>query len=310
MLTMDKKRRGAYLYLTGAMFISGSAVVVSKMMVGELPMFLATELGIVIGLICLIPACFLISRQSLVPDVRSNLVMLLQAFCGVFLYRLLTFWGLRYTSAADSGLITSSGPVFVAVLAFFFLREALNRYRVLGLLMVFAGLLIINFLPFWTGTAAGAHSVRGNLLILGAVVCEAIFSVLSKVKCVPMTALYRTTVITFYAFVLLLPFSIYDAVRYDWGRFSVSSLQCVIYYGIFVSFLSYVLWFKGIEKTEASGAAVFTSVVPVSSIVLSALLLKEEITAVHIVGLISIFAGILISTHTPAKRMEAETPLP
>ncbi|WP_395017855.1 EamA family transporter [Robinsoniella peoriensis] len=57
----------------------------------------------------------------------------------------------------------------------------------------------------------------------------------------------------------------------------LSSVICVIYYGFFVSFLSYVLCFKGIEKVPASNAAVFTSMVPVSSIVLSAVVLKETV---------------------------------
>ena len=38
-----------------------------------------------------------------------------------------------------------------------------------------------------------------------------------------------------------------------------------------------MLWFKGIEKVPASNAAVFTSMVPVSSIVLSAVVLKETV---------------------------------
>ncbi|WP_255348068.1 EamA family transporter [Robinsoniella sp. KNHs210] len=57
----------------------------------------------------------------------------------------------------------------------------------------------------------------------------------------------------------------------------LSSVICVIYYGFFVSILSYVFWFKGIEKIPASNAAVFTSMVPVSSIVLSAVVLKETV---------------------------------
>ncbi|WP_081998888.1 DMT family transporter [Robinsoniella peoriensis] len=60
-------------------------------------------------------------------------------------------------------------------------------------------------------------------------------------------------------------------------RIDLSSVICVIYYGFFVSFISYVLWFKGIEKVPASNAAVFTSMVPVSSIVLSAVVLKETV---------------------------------
>jgi len=135
----------------------------------------------------------------------------------------------------------------------------------------------------------------GNMLILLAVLCEALFSVLSKAACKPMSALYRTTIIVFYAFMLLLPFSIYDGLQYDWTKIDKPTIFCVFYYGAFVSFLSYLFWFKGIEKVPAGNAAVFTSIVPVSSILLSALILKEQILTVHIIGLVCIIGGIIIS---------------
>lgn len=137
--------------------------------------------------------------------------------------------------------------------------------------------------------------MRGNLLIFAAVFCEALFSVLSKAKCRPVSALYRTTVITFYAFILLLPPAIRDGLAFNWPALHSASVFCVLYYGGFVSFLSYVLWFKGIEKIPAGNAAVFTSVVPLTSIVLSALILKEEISANHAAGLTFIIIGIICS---------------
>ncbi|MFD1405944.1 EamA family transporter [Robinsoniella peoriensis] len=63
----------------------------------------------------------------------------------------------------------------------------------------------------------------------------------------------------------------------------------------FVSILSYVFWFKGIEKVPASNAAVFTSMVPVSSIVFSAIVLKETVMGIHMVVMGCISGGILIS---------------
>jgi len=277
------------------MFISGSAVVVSKIMVGSLPTFLATELGIVVGLLFLIPLLFFIKKEAVQADLKTNIILLLQALFGVFLYRIFTFWGLRYTTAANSGLITSASPVLVALLAYYFLKEKLTRQRILGIIFVFFGLLFINLYPFLYGDTDGSSSIKGNMLILLAVLCEALFSVLSKAACKPMSALYRTTIITFYAFMLLFPFSIYDGLQYDWTKIDNSAIFCVFYYGAFVSFLSYVFWFKGIEKVPASNAAVFTSVVPISSILLSALILKEQILIVHIIGLVCIIGGIIIS---------------
>lgn len=292
----------SYLYLSGAMFISGSAVVVSKIMIGSLPTFLATELSIIIGMLFLIPLLIFIKKEPIQTDLKTNGVLLSQALFGVFFYRIFTFWGLRYTTAANSGLITSASSVIVALLAFFFLKEKLSRQQILGIILVTIGLLAINLYPFFNNNIDGAVSMKGNTLILLAVLCEALFSILSKVTCKPISALYRTTTITFYAFVLLLPFSIYDGLQYDWTKMDISSIFCVFYYGTFVSFLSYVFWFKGIEKVPASSAAVFASIVPVSSIALSALVLKESILPVHIIVLVCIISGIMASVKISTKR--------
>lgn len=291
----------SYLYLAGAMFISGSAVVVSKIMAGSLPVFLAAELGIAAGLLFLIPILFF-KKETVLFDLRTNIILLLQALFGVFLYRILVFLGLRYTTAADSGLITSASPVMVAILAFFLLKEKLTRHHIVGILLVFIGLLSINLYPFFYGGAVDSGSLKGNLLILSAVFCEALFSILSKAACKQVSAICRTTVITFYSFVLLLPFAIYDGLRYDWNMLGLSAVFCVIYYGAFVSFLSYVFWFKGIENVPAGNAAVFTSVVPFSSILLSTLILREQILLVHGIGLVCMIAGIIISCSSLRRR--------
>lgn len=291
---MQEKWR-AYLDLTLAMFIAGSAVVVSKMMVGTVPIFLATELGIIIGLIILLAATFWIKKERNHLDLKTYCILLAQAICGIVLYRVFTFWGLFYTSAANSGLISSSSPGIVMILAFFILREKLSFKNFVGLILVLMGLFSINLFTYFSeGTLH--QSLAGNFLILIAVICEGLFSVLSKIKCSPMSALYRTTIIVAFSCICLLPFALNDALQYNLKEIPLKTVIGIIYYGICVSFLSYVLWFRGIEKVKASDAAIFTSVVPVSSILLSAILLKEKILLIHVIGMILIVMGMLIST--------------
>jgi drug/metabolite transporter (DMT)-like permease len=276
------------------MFIAGSAVVVSKMIVSTLPTFLATELGILIGLMILLPLTFLIKRENWKLDRKSHVVLFAQALCGVFLYRVFTLTGLHYTSAATSGLITSASPIIVVIFAYFLLKERITIYQVIGTICAVAGLLTINVYAYLS-SGTGQSSLKGNAFIMAAVVCEALFSILSKAKCKPMSPLFRTTVIASYAFALLLPFSIKEAMDYDFSKMETPTILCVLYYGVFVSFLSYIFWFKGIEKVTASNAAVFTSVVPLSSILLSSVILKEEILLVHIISLLCIVVGIWIT---------------
>lgn len=290
-----KKNIRAYIDLTLAMFISGSAVVVSKMMVGTIPPFLVTEIGIFIGLIILLPLTFCIKKEYHKLNVRTYIVLLAQAICGILLYRIFTFCGLSFTSAANSGLITSSTPAVVVILAYILLKERIAMSGILGLILVISGLLSINLYTYFA-EGSDQNSIIGNLLIMAAVICEALFSVLSKKKCSSMSPLYRTTIIVMFAFVLLLPFAIHDAYHYDFTTMPIQTATCLAYYGVCVSCLSYVLWFRGIEKLRASDAAVFTSVVPVSSIFLATVLLQEKILVIHVLGMILICSGILIST--------------
>ncbi|MDK2942462.1 MAG: hypothetical protein PWP56_1975 [Acetobacterium sp.] len=291
---MRKKLR-AYMDLTLAMFIAGSAVVVSKMMVTSVPVFLATELGILIGLIFLLIVTFVIKKEHHQLDIKTVGVLLGQALAGIVLYRVFIFWGLQLTSAANSGLISSSGPAIVVILAFFLLKETISKNNAIGLALVIVGLLCINLYTYFKEGALDS-SVLGNFLILIAVIGEGLFSVLSKIKCIPMSPVYRTTLVAAMAFICLLPFAIHDAWDFPFAKMSLQTILCICYYGVFVSFISYVLWFQGIEKVTASNAAIFTSVVPVSSIILAAILLNEKIQLSHLLGMSLIVCGILIAT--------------
>jgi drug/metabolite transporter (DMT)-like permease len=292
------EKLSAYLDLTVAMAIAGSAVVVSKMMVARVPVFLATELGIAIGLILLLLVTFVIKKEHHRLDKKTVAVLLGQALAGIVLYRVFIFWGLQLTSAANSGLISSSGPAIVVILAFLILKENISKNNAIGLAFVIVGLLCINLYTYFAEGALDS-SVLGNFLILIAVIGEGLFSVLSKIKCIPMSPVYRTTLVAGLAFICLLPFASYDAWGYPFAEMSLQTILCIGYYGIFVSFISYVLWFRGIAKVAASNAAIFTSVVPVSSIILAAILLNEKIQLSHLLGMSLIVCGILIATQKP-----------
>lgn len=73
------------------------------------------------------------------------------------------------------------------------------------------------------------------------------------------------------------------------------SFLSVLYYGTFISVISFILWFRAIEKVSASSAAVFSGVMPISSMLLSSLILKEKISYFHIISLILIIKGICAS---------------
>ena len=301
----------AWVCLALAMSIAGSAVVAGKLLVGSLPVFLAAELGLGAGLLIMLPLLRL-RRENGGLDRRTHATLALQALCGIALYRVFTFEGLRLTSAASAGLMSSAAPAVIGLLAWGLLRERPPLRRIGGIACVSAGLVAINLTPFWVAAgiadqAAGQEadvvwrSVLGNGLVLAAVLGEAAFSVLSKARCCAMSPLRRTTLVSLYAFAMLLPMALIDAHGYDFYGLTGMDVGCVAYYGAAVSYLSYVLWFRGIALVPASAAAAFTGLVPLSGVALSWLVLGEQILWTHLAGLACVTAGIWLSCGAKAS---------
>ncbi|MGL4859441.1 MAG: DMT family transporter, partial [Enterobacteriaceae bacterium] len=198
---------------------------------------------------------------------------------------------LQYTTATAGGLISSAAPAFIVLLAFFLLREKISGPRIAGVLCVTAGIVAVN-LPTTTETEQALSSLKGNGLVLLAVICEAAFAITSKSRACSLSALLKTAVIALYATLFLLPFALYDAYQYDFSALSGQSWLCIAWYGFFVSFLSYVFWFKGIVTVPAGVAASFTGFVPISSLFFSWLILHEQITVTGWIGLFCVLLGI------------------
>lgn len=290
-----KTKLRAYLELTLAMFIAGSSVVISKLLIQTLPVFLASECSLIIALIMLIPLTYISEKKIPKIDRKAILILFFQSITGVFLFRILLFFGLKSTSAIESGLITSASPAMIAILSYFVLKEKLYVNRVIGIVFVVTGILIVNIHNSPGLQLNNTNSLHGNALIFLAVICEALFSVLSKKNSYPISPIYRTTIITIFSAFCFIPFSIYDILNFNFSHLNNTTYFSVLYYGIFVSVISYILWFQGISKVPASNAAVFTGIMPISSILLSSIILSEIILPIHIISVIFIIFGIYLS---------------
>lgn len=288
-------RLRAYSHLALAMCIAGSAVVAGKLMVASMPVFLAAALGLFASLVVQLPLTFLYYGERIPRDAAAHAHLLMQAVFGVVLYRGFIFWGLQHTTAAAGGLISSATPVCIALMAMLFLGERMNRRGALGVACVVAGLLAVSMGPGLGHLEAGESALLGNGLVLMAVISEAFFAVMSRAQGGSMSPLGRTTMVSAYAFLCLLPFALHDAQGFAFAGLDVVSLVCIAYYGVVVSFLSYLLWFSGIAVVQAATAASFTGLVPLSSIVLSGVILHEQITPAHVVGVTCVVAGICLS---------------
>ena len=84
--------------------------------------------------------------------------------CGVCLYYLYENIALTYTQASNVSVIVSTAPLFVTIMAHYFLKEEkLQKYFFLGFACAIAGIMLISF--------GGGESISVNLI--GDLLCVA-----------------------------------------------------------------------------------------------------------------------------------------
>lgn len=283
-----------YLQLSACMLLSASHVVLAKIVMRSFPIYFAS--GATMGLTALIYVLIMSLKGWKLPRLaaREILFVVLQAFGGLFLYRILILVGLRYTGAIEAGIVLSTTPVVVGLLAFLILRERATWKTVAAIVLCSLGILVLN-LPGAMRASPQSRIALGSLLLFLAVLGDSFYTIFRKILSGRISALANATLISILCFAMFLPLIISDLSKMDFTGISLKSWLILLYYGTVVPSLSFVLWFSGVSKVRASMAGIFSSLLPIFTLVLSLLILRERLVWLQLLGMGIIICGILIS---------------
>ena len=120
---MNRTVRLAHAELGAAMLIVGSIVVVSKVMTTTFPVFVAAALRFAIASAVLFLLLLKMTHGFPSLGKKDACVLFLQAFARNFLFSILLLYGLKLTSAAESGITLGTVPVVIGLISFLVLRE-------------------------------------------------------------------------------------------------------------------------------------------------------------------------------------------
>jgi drug/metabolite transporter (DMT)-like permease len=275
------------------MTIVGSIVVVSKVMTTTFPVFLAAALRFAIASAILLP--LLLKTTHGMPSLgkKEACVLFLQAFARNFLFSILLLSGLKRTSAAESGIILGTVPVVIGLISYLVLREPLTWNKGIALFIATVGVGAISTIATASSAGQEANPLLGNILVFGAVIGEALWTILGKAVSGRVTPLTIASLTSGFGLILFSPFAVYQASRFDFATVTPLGWAAVVYYGL-GTVGAYVLWYQGVSKVPASTAGVFTGMQPVSAVVLSTILLKEPMLWSYWVGIISVLSAIVL----------------
>lgn len=281
-----RQRRLGHLYLTLAMITVGSTVIAAKLISGGLPPFTATALRFALAL-PLFGVMLLLTRPTLPRLTASTGALLLfQAGAGSVGYTTLLILGLGSASAADAGVIIGTLPVVAALVAVVALGERPAARLIVSIGFATLGVGLVS----WNG-AVGTGSILGNLMILSAVGCEAVFILLNKRLAEPLNPLLQSTVMTGLGFVIaaFAALLLEAPLTIDYPR---DAVLATAYYAVVPTALGFTWWYAGAARVSGSEAALFTAIAPVTAVALAALVLGEPISWLHLLGITAVLAAI------------------
>lgn len=300
-----KTNISAYVCLAGAMALAGSSVVAGKVLTQQFPVFLASAASLLTALVVLMPLAWRAGGGLRRVPGKDLKILALQALTGMFSFRVFLLYGLKTTSAAAGGIITSTMPAVVGVVSFLVLREKPTWHKVGGIAAAVAAVLVLNQAG---RSGVGDWSLWGSFLVFLAVLGEALFVILQKRLSQETPALTRTALVSLFGFVFFLPFAVYEGLKFDFAAVGWTDCLVLVYYGVVVTALAYILFYKGAAAVPATTVGVFGGFMPIASVLLSGLVLGEVLLPQHLLSLGLVVAGIALISAGPEPEPEARAP--
>ena len=223
--------------------------------------------------------------------------LFVQTFFGTFLFTLLMLSGVRMTTATAAGVITATLPACVALLSWAVLREHPSRRTLVSIGLAIAGVALLNVSRSDTHGAGAPTSDAwlGNALVLGAVVCEAIYVIVSKRLAGELSAIDICAYTHLLGGAMMLPFGVVGLLAVDYSALTPGHWALIVWYGLAASVFAFFLWMRGIRHVSAQLAGVFTAMVPVAATAYGVIFLGERLSVAQGGALALTVAGIVLA---------------
>ena len=272
----------AYAALTASMLLAGLCVTLGKIALAHLPLLALMGPRCAAAALFLLPFAIREARDGVSVrgtlagmTARERIDLVAQALFGIVLFTLLMLGGVRFTTAGEAGLIAATLPLVILVLALPLLGEPLRMRPAIAALIATLGIAVITFAG--GEGSAGAWRWLGNLLIAGAVVAEALYTIFAKrlaARLPPATMALLMNLVGLLLFAPLLATQPWRelAATVPWEGWAIGAL-----YGMLTSGLALILWYRGTRHVPGGRAGLFTVFLPVGAILSGALLLGETL---------------------------------
>ena len=200
------------------------------------------------------------------------------------------FTALTLISAGLVALLLYLYPAILTLLAIIILKEPISRIKILALVLALIGTILT------IGPIGGGRPL-GIILALGGAFIYSIYILVGSKITRPGTATQSSTVIitsaaVVFAGIIAVRGASFPTTFFGWSSASALALISTV--------LAIVTFLAGLERVGPINAATLSTVEPVVTVILAALILRETLTLLRIVGGLMIILAVIILARSEA----------
>ena len=271
----------------------GSQYVISKIALRTVPPVTLLALRYLVS----VPALFIVLRlrHALTPVKKGDWPILFAiGFTGYFASFCLQMLGISRLTGSVSSLLGAMNPIFIPILAAFFLHERITPAKIACVALSMAGVVVIVGVD-------GTVDASGALLMLASVLLWSTASIIIR----RVSGRYDPMQIALIAILCALP------LTGGWSLIELQSAPCsftlesvlaVLYMGVLGTAVTHSLWNYSLRVMDASFCSMFYPMQPLVSSILGGLFLHEAVTPSFVIGALMICCGIVAAVISAKPR--------
>lgn len=226
-------------------------------------------------------------------NLKDELLFIGAGICGGSLYFLTENSALKLTLASNVALLVGTAPILTVLLSRFLLKTGRLRHNlIIGSLVALFGVACVVY----NGSVILQIHPVGDLLSLTAAVTWALYNIFLKKLDGKYDTLYITRKIFFYGVLTMSPVFLIHPLTTDIALLTQPAvLGNLLFLGLVASLFCYVIWNRAVKQLGTIATSNYIYIVPLVTMLSSALILKEQITPMALTGAVLILGGVYVA---------------
>ncbi|MGE5381342.1 MAG: DMT family transporter [Methylocystaceae bacterium] len=214
------------------------------------------------------------------------------------IYFIAETYGVKFTTAAEAGVMISLIPIIVPVLSVFMLKEKVSLGQVLFTVLAIIGVIVIVAVGSGDGKAAGNNHALGIALLLLAVLSGSLYNIASRSASARYSPIDITFVMMWAGAIFFNGLAITEGTinGSPFGYFSNLGLTPVLlstmYLGVISSLGAFFALNYALNKLPASQVAIFLNLIPLVTLLASVVFYHKILGTWQLIGSIAILIGV------------------